>query len=51
MGMGALIGGAVGWLVLALVYGNASWISIAVAAALGVVTTRALLAGHPAGRP
>jgi hypothetical protein len=49
MGIGGLIGGAVGWLVVVLVYGNASWMSIAVAAALGVVTTRVLLAGHVAG--
>ena len=45
--VGAAAGAGVGWALMTLVFGNASWLSIAVTALVGAVTARAALRGSP----
>ena len=51
--VGGLAGALVGWMVLTVIFGAASWAAVGLTAVVGMVTARAALGGEPPsiGRP
>jgi uncharacterized membrane protein len=46
MVLGGLVGGVLGWLITSIAFGGASWLSIGVAALIGMITVRSLIRGE-----
>lgn len=44
---GGIVGGAVGWAIISIAFGSASWVSVGIAAFIGMITVRSLIRGEP----
>jgi hypothetical protein len=44
---GGLVGGIVGWGINSIAFGSASWVSIGIAAIIGMITVRSLIRREP----